>query len=411
MSHRRSPHPRSTSVGRAGGAFVALLALVAPLAAGIGSVGADAAPLAPVVAGPASAALADPCGVGGNVIACENSKPGTPASEWDIDGAGDDTHSGLRDRHQRQRRISRSTSRSTPTRRRTRSPSTAGLLRRRRRPQDHHAHTHPPRCRRTSRSASPTRPPRSTTAATGRSRPLERAGTAVSGVYVAKLDRGRTTRVEPHPVRRPRRRQHLRRRLPDLRHDLAGVQQLRRLELLPAAANGRAYKISYNRPFRHARRTTAATSSSPTSTRWSGSSSATGTTCSYIAGVDTDRAAAAAPPTTRSSSPSGTTSTGAAQQRANVEAARDAGVNLQFLSGNEVYWRTRCEPSADGTNTPYRTLVCYKETWAQRQDRPVARVDRHLARPAVRADESKAAAAGERPDRHHVHRPTTTTCP
>ena len=51
-------------------------------------------------------------------------------------------------------------------------------------------------------------------------------------------------------------------------------------------------------------------------------------------------------------------------QRANVEAARDAGVNLAFFSGNEVYWKTRWESSVDGTNTPYRTLVCYKETWA-----------------------------------------------
>ncbi len=52
-------------------------------------------------------------------------------------------------------------------------------------------------------------------------------------------------------------------------------------------------------------------------------------------------------------------------QRAHVEAARDAGVNLAFFSGNEVYWKTRWESSVDGTNTPYRTLVCYKETWAQ----------------------------------------------
>ncbi|MFC7480037.1 N,N-dimethylformamidase beta subunit family domain-containing protein [Luedemannella flava] len=51
-------------------------------------------------------------------------------------------------------------------------------------------------------------------------------------------------------------------------------------------------------------------------------------------------------------------------QRANVEAARDAGVNLAFFSGNEVYWRTRWENSVDGSGTPYRTLVCYKETWA-----------------------------------------------
>ncbi len=47
-----------------------------------------------------------------------------------------------------------------------------------------------------------------------------------------------------------------------------------------------------------------------------------------------------------------------------MEKARDAGVNLMFLSGNEVYWRTRYEPSIDGTSTSYRTLVCYKETWA-----------------------------------------------
>ena len=48
--------------------------------------------------------------------------------------------------------------------------------------------------------------------------------------------------------------------------------------------------------------------------------------------------------------------------RTNVEAARDAGVNLAFFSGNEVFWKTRWENSIDGTNTPYRTLVCYKET-------------------------------------------------
>lgn len=48
--------------------------------------------------------------------------------------------------------------------------------------------------------------------------------------------------------------------------------------------------------------------------------------------------------------------------RANVEAARNAGVNMAFFSGNEVFWKTRLENSIDGTNTPDRTLVCYKET-------------------------------------------------
>jgi len=45
-----------------------------------------------------------------------------------------------------------------------------------------------------------------------------------------------------------------------------------------------------------------------------------------------------------------------------LQAARGAGLNLVFMSGNEVYWKTRWEPSIDGSATPYRTLVCYKET-------------------------------------------------
>jgi hypothetical protein len=51
-------------------------------------------------------------------------------------------------------------------------------------------------------------------------------------------------------------------------------------------------------------------------------------------------------------------------QQANVQAARDAGVNLSFFSGNEVFWKVRWENSIDGSNTPSRTLVCYKETLA-----------------------------------------------
>jgi len=53
-----------------------------------------------------------------------------------------------------------------------------------------------------------------------------------------------------------------------------------------------------------------------------------------------------------------------AAQRANVEAARSAGVHLAFFSGNEIFWKTRWETSMDGSNTPYRTLVCYKESEA-----------------------------------------------
>ena len=44
-------------------------------------------------------------------------------------------------------------------------------------------------------------------------------------------------------------------------------------------------------------------------------------------------------------------------------------MNLAFFSGNEMFWKTRWEPSVDGTNTPDRTLVSYKDThFAERQD-------------------------------------------
>ena len=89
-----------------------------------------------------------------------------------------------------------------------------------------------------------------------------------------------------------------------------------------------------------------------------------------------------------------------AGQRANVEAARDAGVNLAFFSGNEVFWKTRWENSIDGAGTPYRTLVSYKETQRRRQDRPGPGLDGHVARRALQP------AGGRRPARERAHRAT-----
>ena len=47
-----------------------------------------------------------------------------------------------------------------------------------------------------------------------------------------------------------------------------------------------------------------------------------------------------------------------------MEAARDAGINVAFFSGNESFWKTRWESSIDASATAYRTLVSYKETHA-----------------------------------------------
>jgi Domain of unknown function (DUF4082)/Fibronectin type III domain len=45
-----------------------------------------------------------------------------------------------------------------------------------------------------------------------------------------------------------------------------------------------------------------------------------------------------------------------------VKAAIAAGVNMAFFTGNEQFWKTRWGNSEDGTSTPYRTLITYKET-------------------------------------------------
>ncbi|MGI5156878.1 N,N-dimethylformamidase beta subunit family domain-containing protein [Microbispora sp. CA-102843] len=52
------------------------------------------------------------------------------------------------------------------------------------------------------------------------------------------------------------------------------------------------------------------------------------------------------------------------EMRTNVTNAISNGVNVTFFSGNESFWKTRWENSIDGSGTPFRTMVCYKETLA-----------------------------------------------
>lgn len=125
---------------------------------------------------------------------------------------------------------------------------------------------------------------------------------------------------------------------------------------------GRAYKISYNRPI-----TTRGTgpedfvfNAEYPMVRWM---EANGYDVSYIAGVDADRSGALLK-NHKAFFSVGHDEYWSGQQRANVEAARDAGVNMAFFSGNEVFWKTRWENSTDGSATAYRTMVCYKETHA-----------------------------------------------
>ncbi len=155
-------------------------------------------------------------------------------SVWDIDGPGDDVDPGLLHRHQRQRRLADRLQdrhrrlgvlRSRSTASATTAATALGRSPRSRRPR---------RCRR--------RQPQCITDATTElydcgnwavSASWNVPSTAVSGVYIALLHRADTRRLQPHHLHRARRLQPLRRRLPDLRPDVAGLQQLRRLGLLP----------------------------------------------------------------------------------------------------------------------------------------------------------------------------------
>lgn len=140
------------------------------------------------------------------------------------------------------------------------------------------------------------------------------------------------------------------------------------------AANGRAYKISYNRPL--ATRGTVEDRSFYFSAEFATVQflERNGYDMSYIAGVDTDRRGGELL-NHKVFLSVGHDEYWSAAQRDNMEAARDAGVNLQFLSGNEGYWHTRYEASADPSHTDYRTLVSYKETWGNSQNVGGGKID------------------------------------
>jgi hypothetical protein len=135
----------------------------------------------------------------------------------------------------------------------------------------------------------------------------------------------------------------------------------------PGSNPSRAYKVSYNRPvFTRSQ----SSGSNPYSFFWDAEYpmvrwlEANGYNVSYASGVDTDRRGAAAIQQHKVFMSNGHDEYWSGNQRGNLETARGAGVNLAFFSGNNVFWKTRWENSIDGSNTPYRTLVSYKETHA-----------------------------------------------
>ncbi|GAB3970766.1 hypothetical protein GCM10029978_044720 [Actinoallomurus acanthiterrae] len=131
--------------------------------------------------------------------------------------------------------------------------------------------------------------------------------------------------------------------------------------LYTGAPAGRAFKVSYNRPF-NTRESSVYSwffDSEYPMVRWL---EANAYDVSYTTDVDTAMRPAQILGHKVFMS-SGHDEYWSNEMRTNVQNARDNGVNLTFFSGNEIFWKTRWENSiADGTS--FRTLVCYKETLA-----------------------------------------------
>ncbi|WP_157268079.1 N,N-dimethylformamidase beta subunit family domain-containing protein [Azohydromonas aeria] len=348
-----APPQRVPAVGTGQGAGAGLLM---PVAAG-------AADLAAALA---TAAAGAECAAPGNAIVAENCLPGSPRSEWDVSGAGDASIQGFA--------TQMSVNRGGTVFFKVKTPAASWRI------DLYRLGWYGGSGARKVAGVSPSaRLPQSqpgclTQAATGLvdcgnwavSASWAVPATATSGIYIARLvrnDTGGASHVV-FVVRNDAGNAALLFQTSDTTwqayNDYGGNSLYKGG---PGTSPNRAYKVSYNRPFN-----TRAVDGGQDwlfhaeypMVRWL---EANGFDVSYLSGIDTHRAGALL----RSHKvflSVGHDEYWSAQQRANVEAARNAGVNLAFFSGNEAFWKTRFEPGIDATAAANRTLVSYKETHA-----------------------------------------------
>ncbi|WP_229068354.1 N,N-dimethylformamidase beta subunit family domain-containing protein [Actinoplanes sp. DH11] len=318
---------------------------------------------------PGAPASADPCAPLLNPVACENSKPGTPKSTWDVSGAGSTAVQGFTTR------MSVNVGETVQFKIRSTAASYRIDIYR----MGYYAGNGARLITTVNPAGTQNQPACLSNASTG----LVDCGNwavsaswavpagAVSGIYFARLVRTDGTAGASHVVFVVR---------DDSRHSDLLFQTSDTTwqayntyggnSLYTGSPAGRAYKVSYNRPL---------------TTRGTGPEDAVfnaeypmvrfleanGYDVSYFSGVDTD---ARGPLLLNHKAflSVGHDEYWSGRQRANVEAARDAGVHLAFFSGNEVFWKTRWENATDGSGTPNRTLVSYKETHANNKIDPSA---------------------------------------
>ncbi|MFT4165254.1 MAG: DUF4082 domain-containing protein [Microlunatus sp.] len=307
----------------------------------------------------------------GNAIVCENELPGSPESEWDIDGVGDESIQGFA----------------------TQISVNAGSAVQFKVDTDAHAYTikiyrlgwYQGNGARLVDTISPSaslpqnQPACATDAATeiydcgtwGVSASWNVPTTAVSGVYIARLIRSDTNGDShiPFIVRNDGNTSKVLFQTSDTTWQAYNTYG--GSNFYWGGDNGRAYKLSYNRPFstralEHGR--DFLFSNEYPMIRFLEQN---GMDVSYVSGLDTSVDANLIKKHEVFLSV-GHDEYWSKEQRDNVLAARDAGVSLGFFGGNNMYWKTRWEPSQDGASTANRTLVCYKDTWANTRIDPVA---------------------------------------
>ena len=331
-----------------------------------------AAMLLAVIGVPPARAAGDPCAAGGSAVVCENSKPGNPPSEWDIEGAGDATVQGFA--------TTMSVTPGQTIRFKIKASSSytvdiyrlgyyAGLGARRQ----------APRWTVSNPANQPACAPDSSThnydcgtwsVSTQWVVPAE----AVSGVYVAKLSMGTDNSHITFVVRHDTSRSDVIFKTSDATWQAYNTYGGASFYTAPSSLTGtqaRAFKVSYNRPF--------ATRGASLGRDFLFSNEyptlrfleANGVDVSYTTDIDVSTGATVLTDHKVFLSV-GHDEYWTLPERTKVEAARDAGVHLAFLSGNEVYWHATLAPSIDGSNTANRTLVCFKDSWESSQITPGA---------------------------------------
>ncbi|MFE9257677.1 DUF4082 domain-containing protein [Streptomyces sp. NPDC006879] len=307
----------------------------------------------------------DPCGPTSNAVVCENSKPGTPKSEWfapnaygEIKGfstqmsvqAGDTVQFKIQSPSPYRVSIYRLGYYGGDGARLLSTPAQAAVTY----PANYPEGGDPQSC--TTKS--------STGLVDCGNWPVTANWTvpsdAVSGLYIANFDQANGDGVMPYPfvVRDDSSHSDVLVQTSDQTwqaYNNYGGQDL--YDGGGPAPDGRAYEVSYNRPL-DIGGDNGIYGSEFQMISWL---ERNGYDVSYMSGIDTSTRGAQLL-NHKVFMSSGHDEYWTQEQFTNALNARKAGVHQTYFSGNEIFWKTRLAASIDGTGTANRTLVCYKET-------------------------------------------------